>query len=92
MYEPTVLCLIVEGFPPSKGQVEAAAVHQRDMQILPQLNDPRQQCLQHKGALACDDVTRWRYKSTGDSMSLHVKSKARACSTPKAHADPAIAE
>lgn len=46
VYEPAVLCLIVESFPPLEGQVEPAAMHQRHMQILPQLNDPWQQCLQ----------------------------------------------
>ena len=45
VYEATVLCLIVEGFPALEGQVEAAPVHQRHLQLLPQLHYSRQQGL-----------------------------------------------
>ena len=54
MYESAVLGLIVEGFPALEGQVEAAAVHQRHLQVLPQLNDPWQQSLQR--SMGCDTL------------------------------------
>lgn len=45
MNESPVLCFIVEGFPALEGQEEAAPVDQGHLQVLPQLNDPRQQGL-----------------------------------------------
>lgn len=45
VYEAAVLSLIVEGLPALEGQVEAAAVHQGHLQVLPQLHYPRKQSL-----------------------------------------------
>ena len=45
VYEAAVLSLIVEGLAALEGQVEAAPMYQRDLQLLPQLHYPRQQGL-----------------------------------------------
>ena len=41
--QPAVLQLAVEDFPAPEGQVEAGAVHQRHVQLLPRLQDLGQQ-------------------------------------------------
>lgn len=61
-----MLGLIVEGFPALEGQVETAAVHQRDLQVLPQLNDPWQQSLQR--SMGCDTLN-----LQGMALQVHLR-------------------
>ena len=69
VYEPPVLCLIVEGFSAPEGQVEAAAMHQGHLQVLPQLHYPWQQRLQgmHTRTLTLCSYTRSRCATEMDA-------------------------